>query len=176
MAMNDDDITLDSGDVDDSVVAEEHQGDAIKKLKEKLKEAESKAKEHLDNWQRAQAEFVNVRKRDEGAKQDFLKFSNARLIAEFIPVLDSCNSAVEHGHKDVEPIRNQLLKILKQNGVEELDPVGETFDPAKHEALGMVKTDKESDDHKILDVLQKGYIMGGKVIRPAKVRVGEFTS
>lgn len=168
------DIELDKEGVDDSVIAEEHQGDAIKKLKEKLKDAEGKAKEYLDGWQRAQAEFVNIRKRDEESKVDFLKFANAGLIEDLIPVLDACNLAVSAGHKDVEVIYNQFLGILKKNGLEEDNPKGEAFDPSKHEAIGVMETDKKDDDHKILEVVQKGYILQGKIIRPAKVRIGEY--
>lgn len=171
----DDDITLDSEEgIDDSVVSEEHMGDAVKKLKEKVKVAEAKAKEHLDNWQRAQAEFVNLRKRDEESKQDFIKFAKADMIAQIIPVLDSLDLAIGHGHKDMEAVRSQFMQILKSNGLEEMNPLGQTFDPGQHEAIAMMPTAKEEEDHKVLDVLQKGYALNGKVIRPAKVRIGEY--
>jgi len=172
-----DDVHFDvDSNIDDSVVAEEAQGKTIKKLREKLKAAEEKAKENMDGWQRAQADFVNVRKRDEEAKNEFLKFANANFVNEIIPVLDSITLAIAHGEKGIEPIYNQFLQILKSNGLEESNPVGEMFDPNFHEAIGMVKTDKKDDDHKILDVLQKGYILSGKSIRPAKVRIGEFSN
>lgn len=172
-----DDITIDSdSDIDDSVVSEETQGETIKKLKEKLKKAEEKAKEYLDSWQRAQADFVNVRKRDEEAKQEFLKFAKGDVLKELLPVLDSFNAALNHGQKDVEPIYTQFLGVLKNHGLKEVDPQGEIFNPAFHEAVGMIDTDKKEDDHKILEVFQKGYMLGEKVIRPAKVRIGEYKS
>ena len=90
------DIELDKEGLDDSVVADEHAGDAIKKLKEKLKEAEAKAKEYLDGWQRAQADFVNIRKRDDEAKVEFLKFANSDLIFQLLPVLDSLELSLPH--------------------------------------------------------------------------------
>jgi molecular chaperone GrpE len=171
-----DDIQLDNEDenLDDSVLAEEHMGDAVKKLKEKLKDAEGKAKEYLDNWQRAQAEFVNIRRRDEEDKASFLKFAKGDILEELIPVLDSFELAIRHGSKDVEPIYNQFLKVLRDHGLAEINPLGETFDPKMHEALGMVETDKEEDDHKVLEVFQKGYMLIDRVLRPAKVRVGEY--
>lgn len=172
--MNDDDIQLDTDGVDDSVVAEEHSGDQIKKLKERLKEAEAKAKENLDNWQRAQAEFVNLRKRDEQDREDFVKFAKSDVLGELVPVLDSFEMALKHGHKDIEPIYNQFLKILRDHGLAEINPVGETFDPRMHEAVGMVETNNMEDDHKVLDVFQKGYMLVDRVIRPAKVRIGEY--
>lgn len=172
-----DDVTLDTETgIDDSVIADEHQGDTIKKLKEKLKDAEAKAKENMDGWQRAQADFVNLRKRDEEAKVDFLKFANAGLIMQLLPILDGLSLAVSHGDKGVEQIYTLLLKTLEQQGLEEINPLGEKFDPNFHEAIGMIKTDKPDEDHKILEVLQKGYIMNSKSLRPSKVKVGEFTN
>ncbi len=168
------DIELDREDIDDSVVAEEHATDAIAKLKGKLKEAEGKAKEYLDGWQRSQADFSNLRKRDEEAKVEFLKYANQGLIEELIPVLDSFNIAMSHGNKEIEPVYKQFMSIMKSRGLEELDPVGEAFDPRLHEAMGMTPTEKKDEDHKVLEVMQKGYKLGEKIVRAAKVRIGEF--
>jgi len=174
--MNDehDDIQLDNEGLDDSVLAEEHSGDQIKKLKERLKDAEAKAKENMDNWQRAQAEFVNLRKRDEQDREDFVKFAKSDILGELVLVLDSFELALKHGSKDIEPVYNQFLRILRNHGLAEIDPMGETFDPRMHEAVGMIETDKTEDDHKVLEVFQKGYMLVDRVIRPAKVRIGEF--
>ena len=169
------DISLERDeDLDDSVVALESQGESIKKLREKLKTAEDKAKEYLDSWQRTQADFVNIRRRDEEAKQEFLKFANFKLLEELIPVLDSFNIALSAGHSDLEPLYSQLISVLKGRGLEELEPLGQEFRPEEHEALGIVNTDKKEEDQKVLEVLQKGYRLNGRVVRPAKVRVGEF--
>jgi len=160
-----DDIEFEKENLDDSVVEEEHSQDKLKKLKGQLKEAEAKAKEYLDGWQRAQADFVNLRKRDEEARMEFLKFANADLLFQLVPVLDSLSLAGGHA----EPVYKQFLQILKQNGLEEINPIGETFDPRGHEAIST----KEGEDNKILEVHQKGYILHGKIIRPAKVTIGE---
>lgn len=170
-----DDITLDhDSDIDDSVVAEESQAETIKKLREKLKVSENKAKENLDGWQRAQAEFSNIRKRDEEAKIEFLKFAKADIMSALLPVLDSFNSALAHGQKEVEPIFTQLTQILKSNKLEEINPLGEIFNPQFHEAVGSIDTENKEEDHKILEVFQKGYKLDNKVLRPAKVRIGDF--
>ena len=145
-----------------------------KKLRERLKAAEEKAKEYLDSWQRAQADFVNLRKKDEEAKLEFVKFASTSFIEDLLPVLDSFSLALAHGAKDIEPIYNQLIQVLKQRGLEELNPLGETFDPNLHESVGSLPAEKASDDHKILEVMQKGYILSGKIIRPAKVKIGEY--
>ena len=63
---------------------------------------------------------------------------------------------------------------MQASGLEEIEPKGETFSPHEHEAIGNKETEKEEEDHKILEVLQKGYKLNGRVIRPAKVKVGEF--
>ena len=157
-------------DIDDSVVAEEHAQDATKKLREKLKVAEAKAKEYLDGWQRTQADFVNLRKRDEEAKKEFTKFVNLEVVKELIPVLD----ALSLGGND--PVYRLMLQILSKQGLGESDPKGETFDPSLHEAIGTVPTEDPEQDHKILEVIQKGYILFGKIIRPAKVKIGEVIS
>ena len=176
MEEKDDDIEIDRSDLDDSVVGEESAQVLTKKLREKLKEAEAKAKEYLDGWQRAQADFANLRRRDEEAKFEFIKFAKLSVILELIPVLDSLNLALSHGNKDVKPVYDQFLSILRQNGLEELNPLGEVFDPKYHETIGVVPTDELEKEHKILEVIQKGYILVGKIIRPAKVKIGELIS
>lgn len=161
-------------DLDDSVIEEEHAADKVKKLKEKLKEMEGKAKEYLDGWQRERAEIANARKRDEESKADFLKFAKSDIIEQLMPVLDSFELSLPHGNAELTAIYKQFMQILKGNGLEEMNPMGEMFDPRKHEAIGTVETEERGDDHKILEVMQKGYILSGKIIRPAKVRIGEY--
>jgi len=170
MKKDNDDIVIE--DDPDSVAST----NVEKKLRGKIKKAEAKAKEYLDSWQRAQADFANLRRRDEEAKIEFLKFARLSLIEELLPVLDSFNIALSSGHKDFEPLYNQFIAVLKVSGLVELDPLGKTFSPHEHEAITMVETKKENEDHKILEVLQKGYKLNDRVIRPAKVRVGEFIS
>lgn len=173
MADNNEDIVFDA-DRDDSVVADEHAGETVKKLREKLKDAEEKARTNLDDLQRAKADFVNMRKRDEEAKADFLKFAVSGFIEELLPVVDSMDLASAHGDKNMEAVQKLFLQILKARGLEELSPLGESFDPKFHEAVALQETEKQEEDHKILEVVQKGYILEGKIIRPAKVKVGEY--
>ncbi len=156
----------------------------IKKLKEKLRACESQKQEYLDGWQRSKADFINLRKRDEEDKKEFIKFANERLVEELIPVLDSFQMAF--GNKEawekadknwrmgVEYIHSQLISTLERHGIKEINPLGEKFDITRDEAVDYVPTDKESDDQKVLSVTQKGYTLHGKSIRPAKVIVREF--
>src|SRR3989344_2739182 len=163
-----------AGDSAESLVVDEYQGDTVKKLRERLNKSEEKAKEYLDGWQRTQADFVNLRKRDEEAKVEFLKFAKGDMIEQLLPVLDSLELSLPHGNKELEVIYKQMLSVLKTNGLEEENPIGKRFDPRRHEAIGTVPTESEEDDHKILEVLQKGYILSEKIIRPAKVKIGEY--
>jgi len=168
MKKEDDDIVIED-DLDSATLAQRE-----KKLREKISQVEAKAKEYLDGWQRSQADFVNFRRRDEEAKKQFLKFATESLVAELIPVLDSFDLAIEHGNSELEPVRKQFLSVLKSHGLEESEPLGERFDPRFHESVGVVETEKKEEDHKILEVIQKGYILSGKIIRPAKVKIGEY--
>jgi molecular chaperone GrpE len=128
----------DSDTLDDSVVAEENAVEAVKKLKEKLKISEKERMEYLTGWQRAKADLVNARKRDEADRQEFMKFANERLIDGLLPVLESFDMAM--GNKDawekvdknwrvgVEYIYTQLKKVLADSGLVEVNPLGEKLD------------------------------------------------
>ncbi|MDP2641748.1 MAG: nucleotide exchange factor GrpE [bacterium] len=168
MGNHEDDNEIVPEDLDDSVVAEEHAQESLSKLKGKLKEAEAKAKEYLDGWQRAQADFVNIRKRDEEAKKEFMKFVSLEVVKDLIPVLDALTLGKN------EPVYRLLMQTLGKHGLTESNPAGEQFNPEFHEAIGVMPAEKKEDDHKILEVVQKGYILSGRIIRPAKVRIGEF--
>ncbi|MDR3558617.1 MAG: nucleotide exchange factor GrpE [Candidatus Pacebacteria bacterium] len=175
---------LDQDDLDDSVVSEENSAESIKKLREKLKKSDAERMEYLTGWQRAKADLINARKRDEVDRADFIKFANERLIDGIIPVLDSFEMAM--GNKEawekadknwrigVESIASQLKKALADAGLEEANPVGQKFDPMRDEAAEYVPVDSEDKNHAILAVIQKGYNLNGRPMRPAKVRVGEF--
>lgn len=151
----------------------------IKKLREKLKEAENAKQEYLTGWQKTKAEYINTRKRDEEASRALSKFAEAGLIEELLPVLDSFDLALAHAKKagtqppeGVTNIYNQMLSVFTAHGLKQVNPIGEEFDPTMHEAIGMIDTDKPEEDNIVLDVLQKGYTLHDKVLRTARVRVG----
>jgi molecular chaperone GrpE len=154
----------------------------VAKLKARIKELEKKNAELLDSWQRDKAEFVNTRKRDEDGKKEFLKFAKADIIAEIIPVLDSFDSAFKNRdawekveknwRTGVEYINSQLHNILAQHGLKVINPIGETYDPKRDDAVETVKVQDESDNDKILEVAQIGYELNGKEIRAPKVKIG----
>lgn len=176
-----DDVTLE--DSDDVEVSEEFSKDAIKALKEKLKKAEKERREYLEGWQRDKADFINVKKRDEESRKDYAKFATENLVAELIPVLDSFDMAM--GNKEawekidknwrmgVEHIASQLKGTLQTQGLVEINPLGQAFDVTRDEAISYEPVTDAEQDHKVIAVVQKGYTLNGKSIRPAKVKVGE---
>ncbi len=179
-----DDIVLDTEEgIDDSVISEEHAGDTIKKLREKIKELEKKNLEYLTGWQKDKAEFINARRRDEESKQEFLKFSKQGVIEEILPVLDSFDLAMGNKvsweslspewRKGVENIYNQFIGILGKHDVTPFGAKGDVFDINLHHSVGLVKTENKEEDNKLAEILQKGYLMSGKAIRPALVKVWE---
>ena len=176
--------------MDEEIIAEDGEGntastkDTVKDLREKLAKAIAEKQEYLDGWQRAKADFVNARKRDEETKKDLVKYANEDLLGSFLPVLDSFGMAF--GNKEawekvdknwrmgVEHIYSQLKGVLEQNGFSEFDPKGEIFDAVRHHAIESVPVADEKQNHVVLEVIQKGYMLNGKIIRPASVKIGEF--
>ncbi|HEY4515821.1 MAG TPA: nucleotide exchange factor GrpE [Candidatus Paceibacterota bacterium] len=160
--------------------------DLVKKLRAKLKESEEKAQEYLTGWQKERADSVNARKRLEEEKKEFAKFANENLIMEILPSLDSFDMAMANKEvwgslpkewtKGIEYIYTQLLSALEAQGIKRIYPLGEKFDPSRDEAIVMLPVEKEEDDHKILEVTQPGYLFNSRIVRTAKVKVGEYKS
>ncbi|MBU1557899.1 nucleotide exchange factor GrpE [Patescibacteria group bacterium] len=179
----DEDVVVEVDDVAAENLAEGKNGfgdNATKKLREKLKKCTSEKQEYLDGWQRAKADSINAKRDFEEQKKDFVKFAKGDLIIQIIPVLDSFDMAFKNTEgvpeqwlKGVEYIYNQLISVLEENGVKQMNPKGEKFDINKHTSVEMIKVDDESQESIILEVMQKGYELNGKVLREAKVKVGE---
>ena len=155
------------------------------KLKQRIKELEKKNAELLDSWQRDKADFINIRRKDDEDKKEFLKFAKGDIISELLPVLDSFESAFKNKEAwekvdknwrvGVEYIHTQLNNILASHGLKVINPLGEMYDHARDEAIETVKSDDKKDDGKIIEVIQFGYELNGKEIRPPKVKVGHFS-
>ena len=156
--------------------------EALKKLREKLKLAQAERQEYLEASQRLRADYVNLKRESETARLELTKFANEGLLLETISVLDSFEQAFSHQEswagvpevwrQGVEQIHDKLGAVLKKHGIEVLDPVGQEFNPSEAQAVGTIDTEKDEDDNMVLEVVQKGYRLHGKVIRPASVRVG----
>lgn len=175
-----DDINLEA---EDDVVGEESLQEKIKQLRAKLKEAEAEKQKYLDNWQRAQAEFINIRKRDEEDKKRFALFASQDVIEKLVPVLESFdgarsqtelwNQVSKEWRTGMESIHNQLIQIVMQAGVTEIDPLGAVFDPKFHEAVTHEPATDTYPDGTVSKVLQKGYMMHDKILKPARVIVAQ---
>ncbi|PIQ84916.1 MAG: nucleotide exchange factor GrpE [Candidatus Omnitrophica bacterium CG11_big_fil_rev_8_21_14_0_20_43_6] len=145
-----------------------------------LLEEVKKGKDGWDKMLRHQADLDNTRKRLDREKQEFIKFANEGLILDLLNVLDDLERTVdlaEAGKEDlnafvkgVEMILVHLYEMLKNHGVKPIEAEGKIFDPNFHEALMQVEN-KDLPEHTIIEVLQKGYLIHGRVLRTAKVKV-----
>jgi len=159
--------------------------DIIADLRAKLKKAVEEKQEYLLGWQKTKADYINSRKQDEEDNRTMVKYAESALLGELVPVLDSFDMAFgnvaevaklpEQWKKGIEQIRSQLAGVLAAHNLEVIDPIGKEFDPREAEAVGMVSVTDEKDDHTVVSVFQKGYKLHGRVLRPAKVRVGKFS-
>ncbi len=129
-----------------------------------------------DRVMRTMADFDNFRKRTEREKQDFFKYALAGSIKDLLPVLDNFDRALEHAeegddfHKGVLLIYKQLFDVLQKNGVKTVDENGVHFDPNIHEAVVREENDAVPN-HTVVAVLQKGYFLHDRLLRPALVKV-----
>jgi molecular chaperone GrpE len=147
-------------------------------LKKALVEEEAKAEKYLSNWQRAQADFANYKRRTEQERGDIIKLANAELILNLLSAVDDMERALDHvsgklaASKWVDGIvliYRKFMAILEANGVSEMKALGEQFDPCLHEAVAHV----EGENDKVIAVVQKGYLLNDRVLRPAMVTVGD---
>lgn len=159
------------------------ENDGLRKDLEKLK---AERDEYLEGWQRERANFINYKKEEKTRFKEVINFSNERLIKSLVTVLDNFNLAIEsfikQGKSEEENesylkgiylIKSQLEDILRKEGVEIIEAKpGEDFNPNFHEAVAEVEN-KNFKPHTIIEVLEKGYILNGKIIRPCRVMVAK---
>jgi molecular chaperone GrpE len=146
-------------------------------LEERLREAELKAAEHHDAWLRAKAEAENARRRAQEEVDKARKYALDKFAAELLAVKDSLEAALATGEavtleslrSGVELTLKQLASVLEKNQVREINPLGERFDPHLHQAIAMVEGEGEANT--VASVLQKGYLLHDRVLRPALVTV-----
>lgn len=145
-----------------------------KKLRDKLKACEKEKQEHLDGWQRARADFINLQKR---SREDILKAREEGIfecLESVLEVLDSLDRALENTNLDevskegIEMVRKQMMSVLAKYGVEVINPLGEEADPEMHHTIG---TDEGGEEGTVSAVIQKGYKTKDRIVRPASVKV-----
>jgi molecular chaperone GrpE len=153
-----------------------HEEQVEESLEERLAAAEQKAEEHLDDLKRLAAEFDNYRKRAARDQEQLVARAHERLVKELLPVLDDLERALEAAEEHEEAkleegvklVHRSLEDVLRKEGVHEVETNGR-FDPHVHEAL--LSQPADAEEGSIVEVLQKGYRLGDRVLRPARVVV-----
>ena len=156
----------------------------LKKLRKDIKEARKEKAEYLDGWQRAKADYQNYKNAEGERLVSYAVNAKERLIDSLLPALDSFDMAMankqawetvdKNWRTGVEYIYQQIITGLSDVGVEIIDKTGIPFDPNLHQSIESVPTDVESKDHTIEKVIQAGYKIGERVIRPARVNIFEY--
>lgn len=143
----------------------------MEELRMQLEETSSLAAERLDQLLRCRAEMDNIQKRAAREKEDQVKYASEKLICKILPVLDSLEQASKHD-EGTKVLYQQLLDILKGEGLVSIDAAGQKFDPYKHEALYQLKSEELEEDT-VAEEIQKGYVLNCRVIRFSKVAVAK---
>jgi molecular chaperone GrpE len=158
--------------------ASEKGKETMPSLEEALKVAELQAAEHHDAWLRAKAETENVRRRAQEDVAKAHKFAVEGFASELLPVKDSLEAALSADTSNPDNLKNgvdltlkQLSGVFSKFNLSEINPVGEAFDPHRHQAMSMVEADQPANT--VVSVLQKGYLLNDRVIRPALVMVAK---
>ncbi len=150
-------------------------------LEKKLQECFKKKEEYLAGWQRERADFLNYKKEEMERIDKFLQYAGEEFILKILPVLDNFEIAENKINPDFKnnenvkgllQIKNQILDFLKNEKVEEIKTIDQKFDPALHEAIGHVEI-KGKESGIIVEEVQKGYKINGRLLRPARVKVSK---
>ncbi|MDX2136864.1 MAG: nucleotide exchange factor GrpE [Chloroflexota bacterium] len=148
-------------------------------IEAQLEATRKQAQEYLEGWQRARAEFANYKRRTERELQENRDMAMGIAFKGVVPIVDDFDRALASIPSElqgnpwvngVSMVQRKLVKLMEDNGVTQFDPVGEMFDPTRHEAIG---TDDEGDapSGQVTMTMQRGYLIGDKVLRPALVKV-----
>jgi molecular chaperone GrpE len=147
-------------------------------LAEQLAQEKERAESYLASWQRSAADFQNYKRRVEGEREEISRLANAALIINLLPLMDDLERALDSVDSrlagmtwldGVRLIHRKFQAVLEMNGVSLIETDGQDFDPNVHEAV----TFGPGEENKIIGVVQKGYRLGGRVLRPALVVVGK---
>lgn len=152
----------------------------ISALKKDVAQYRKEKEEYLAGWQRCQADAINFRQEEERKRKDYIQFATQEIIQKLIHVLDAFDHAF-NGKDNSDPyirgfghICAQLRSILEEQGLGLIEATGKPFDASLHEALENIPVENEKDDGIIIEEVEKGYVLHGKVIKPSKVKVGEY--
>lgn len=145
-------------------------------LEQKLAQYEKERDEYLNGWKRAKADFVNYQREQERLRRSLIEYANTRVLEELLPLYDSVAEAVRHSPPGVNDGWRELLKqfqsFLKSQGVELIKTVGETVNPNYHEVVG-TREQAEVEPGAIVEEVQTGFLLKGRVLRASKVVVSK---
>ena len=144
-------------------------------------EPEDKAKEAQDQLLRLAADFENTKKRMRRDKEEAIKYANEKLLVEILPIVDNLDRAMaslSEGHdsgkvmQGLKLAQQELHQVLESHGVTVVQTLGEAFNPELHEAVAAVES-ADAKEGTILDEIQRGYVLNGRLIRPSRVRIAQ---
>lgn len=158
--------------------------DELRELRVQIEELQKEKEEIFSKLQRVSADYANFEKRAPKQIADTISYEKEKIIKSLLPALDNFEHTLQNAHaaeessvlvKGVQIIYDQMLGILKSHGVEQIEAIGEMFDPARHEAMTR-RAEADQEDGVVLEEFQKGYKLNGRVIRPSKVIVNKLLS
>ena len=153
----------------------------IESLKSELEAFEAKAEEYLDGWQRARAEFANYKKRINRERQRIRQDAIGEVTKRYLPALDDLERALKNRPEKgkgaewaegIELVYRKILAVLESDGIVPMEAEGATFNPNLHEAIDQAESEEHESDE-IIEVLQRGYMIDDRVLRPAMVRIAK---
>ncbi|HNU95439.1 MAG TPA: nucleotide exchange factor GrpE [Candidatus Paceibacterota bacterium] len=158
--------------------------DKNKKLREDVKRLQKEKDEYLLGWQRAKADYINLQRELEAVRLNSSLITKEKVVENILPALDSFEMAFsnqdfwqkvdKNWRQGIESIYDQIISGLNKSDIEKIDQVDILFDPNIHQSIEKIKTDDKGKDHFVESILQVGYKVGNRTIRPAKVRIFEF--
>jgi molecular chaperone GrpE len=158
------------------------QEDELKEKPDTIESLQAEKDELFAKFQRVSADYANYQKRVPKQISDTIGYEKERIIKTLLPALDNFEHTLQNAHsaenvdvlvKGIRIIYDQLLDILKSHNVEQIEALGETFDPAMHQAMTQ-QSDPDKEENTVLEEFQKGYKLNGRVIRPSKVIVNKL--
>jgi molecular chaperone GrpE len=165
----------------DEILSELDSDETLDDLKKQLSDAQAKVSDYWDQLVRAKAEVENIKRRATRDVENARKFSVEKFANDLIPVMDSLEQGMDsiNDDTDISVVKegmaltiDLLIKTLDKQGMSQVNPKGERFNPEYHEAMTMVPSEEIPADH-VMDVFQKGYQLNGRLIRPARVVVSQ---
>jgi molecular chaperone GrpE len=154
---------------------------SVEELQKQLVESTAKCEENLNCWKRAAADFINYKKEEFERAQELMRYTKESFLETILPMLDNMNLTVgkmplelleDPNVKGLMMVKIQLEDFLKANGVEAIDSLGKNFDPTLHEVIQAVEA-QGSESGTIIEETEKGYMVNGRLLRPAKVKVAK---